>query len=252
MPELPDLSNPRYLDEIGYFLSYEKHYWREGEYPEARISYSLSLLEEVLRHCKKDEEWLRQASVASIGCGCSGDLIAWPARTKIGIDPLLYAYQKLGMIGKDVEGTNTTIYLSVSAQEVPLLDECIDLAVCRNVLDHVPDPLKVVNEVSRILKAEGGLFVGVDIGGEPTPDEPNPYQNEESVRSLLEKEFEILSFARKDDPYSVNRDYSLRIVARRKPRPVEQWDKERILGAYEAQFDQQLQDAEETTRQKAR
>ncbi len=236
MPELPDLRDPRYRDEIGYFIAYERYYFREGEYPEARLAYSRSLLREVLSHTGHDEGWLRDKTVVSIGCGCSGDLLVWPAAVKIGIDPLLYAYQKLGMLGRDAPGTTRTIGLSVSAESTPLLDGSADLVVARNVLDHVPDPPRVVSEIARLLTPEGELFLGVDIGGDPTPDEPSVFSAPQEVIDVLKRDFEVVRLTKMDRPYSLNREFSIRVVARPRPRTPDRFDKDEVFADYESQW----------------
>ena len=99
MPQLPDLADPRYRDEVGWFL-YHAKYRRDkfgGSYDAERLAYSRLLLEEVLRFAERDAKWLSDKTVVSIGCGCTGDLAAFPAAVKIAIDPLLYVYQKLGL-----------------------------------------------------------------------------------------------------------------------------------------------------------
>ena len=236
MPELPDLADPRFRDEIGYFIAYERYYFAPGEYPEARRSYSRTLLNEVLARCGVDEAWLRDKVVVSVGCGCSGDLLEWPAAVKIGIDPLLYAYQKLGMLGEDAPGTSRTIGLSLSAETTPLLDDSAGLVVCRNVLDHVPQPPLVAAEIARILRPDGLLFLGVDIGGDPTPDEPSVFHSEDEVRAVLGEHFAIDRIDRVDRPYSVNRDFSLRVVGRPKRVAQEVLDKDAVFADYTAHW----------------
>lgn len=236
MPEVPDLADPRYRDEIGYFIAYEKYYFAPGEYPEARRGYSRALLAEVLERCGVDEDWLRDKVVMSIGCGCSGDLLEWPAAVKIGIDPLLYAYQRLGMLGDDAPGTPRTLGLSVSAESTPLLDDSADLVVCRNMLDHVPRPPAAVAEIARILRPDGLLFLGVDIGGEPTPDEPSVFSAESEVRDVLGEHFDLVTMTKVDRPYSVNRDFSVRVVARPKPVAPDLLDKEAVFADYTAHW----------------
>ena len=236
MPDLPDLEDPRYRDEVGYFIAYEKYYFAPGEYPEARRQYSRTFLREVLDRCERDEEWLRDRTVVSIGCGCSGDLLEWPAAVKIGIDPLLYAYQKLGMLGDDAPGTSRTVGLSVSAEDTPLLDDCADLVACRNVLDHVPEPPRVAAEMARILRGDGLLFLGVDIGGDPTPDEPSAFSSVDEVRGVIDVHFDTITLDEVDRPYSVNRDFSIRVVARPKPADGIRLDKEAVFEDYAAHW----------------
>jgi len=114
MPQIPDLTDPRYRDEVGWFL-YHARYGREksgGSYDDERIAYSRLLLEEVLTFLHREPEWLWDKTVVSIGWGCTGDLATFPAAIKIALDPLLYVYQKLGSL----------------------------LVICRNALDHMPKP----------------------------------------------------------------------------------------------------------------
>ena len=100
MLRIPDLTDPRYLDELGWFLYHEKFRRDQfgASYADERLAYSQMLLDEVLRACEQDRPWLSDKTVVTVGCGCTGDLATWPAAVKIAVDPLLYAYQKLGML----------------------------------------------------------------------------------------------------------------------------------------------------------
>lgn len=230
------LNDPRYLDEIGWFLYHEK-YGRDqfgGSYDAERRVYSRLLLEEVVGYLGQDAKWMEDKTVVSIGCGCTGDLSAFPAAVKIAVDPLLSVYQKLEMLVDDEVGSRT-VYLSVEAENLPLVDENIDLVLCRNALDHMPAPAAVVREISRILTPAGALFVSVDIGGAPTPDEPTVF-SVESLCSLLELNFEINMLADNESPHSEGRLRSVRLVARKKILASPPLDKAAILRAYEARL----------------
>src|SRR5581483_9061365 len=91
------------------------------------------------------------------GCGCTGDLATFPAAVKIALDPLLYVYQKLGLLIADRAGA-PTVYLSLGAETLPLLDDLADLVICRNALDHMPKPELALAEIRRILKSDGSFF----------------------------------------------------------------------------------------------
>ena len=238
MSKIPDLTDPRYLDEVGWFLYHEK-YERDkfgGSYDNERLAYSRLLLEEVLKYMGRDERWLKGKTVVSIGCGCTGDLASFPAALKIAIDPLLNVYQKLGMLLIDVEGTSQTVYLSMDSEDLPLVDNYADLVLCRNALDHMPDPGKALREFQRILKNDGSLFVSVDIGGAPTPDEPTVFSIE-SLSALIEDQFKMLLLEKNQPPHSVGRDSSVRLLAKKKkPRISPAFDKEKILKAYESRI----------------
>jgi SAM-dependent methyltransferase len=236
MTHIPDLTDPRYLDEVGWFLYHEK-YRRDGfggSYDAERLAYSRLLLDEVLAFLDSDARWLEGKAVATIGCGCTGDLNTFPAATKIAIDPLLSVYQKLGLLMPDTAGGGT-VYLSMGAEDLPLLDETVDLVICRNALDHMPDPSITTRELWRILNNDGALFVSVDIGGEPTPDEPTVF-SVQSLCNLLSEQFAVATIKDAYPPHSKGRLCSVRLLARKKPSASQPLDKEKILQAYEARL----------------
>src|SRR5207247_7307690 len=152
MSYIPDLSNTLYLYEVGWFLYHEK-YRRDhfgGPYDAERLAYSRLLRDEVVACLGRDARWLEDKTVVSVGCGCTGELAAFPASVKVAIDPLLYAYQHLGMLVTDEVG-GRTLYLSLGAEDLPLLDRTADLVICRNALDHMAHPRAALKEMSRIL-----------------------------------------------------------------------------------------------------
>ena len=154
---------------------------------------------------------------------------------KIAIDPLLYTYQKLGMLIEDIAGTNRTVHLAMGVEDLPLLDECAHLVICRNALDHMHDPAHALEQMWRILKADGRLFLSVDLGGFATPDEPTVF-SAESLGALLQERFDITRHAGDEEPHSGWRPCSMRILARKKPRAGLTLDKEELLQAYIARL----------------
>ena len=48
--------------------------------------------------------------------------------------------------------------------EIPVADETFDAILCTEVLEHVPEPIKVIQEFSRILKSSGQLFLTAPLG----------------------------------------------------------------------------------------
>jgi SAM-dependent methyltransferase len=236
MPHLPDLSDPRYLDEVGWFLYHEK-YRRDGfggSYDAERLAYSRLLRDEVAAYLGRPAHWFEDRTVVSIGSGCTGDLATFPARVKVAIDPLLYVYQQLDMLVADEVGA-PTLYLSLGAENLPLLDRFADVVICRNALDHMPDPRVGLNEIWRILADDGALFVSVDIGGEPTPDEPTVF-SVDSLQKLLRERFEVVKLADSHRPHSVGRSGNARLLARKVPDARRPLDKAQVLRAYEARL----------------
>ena len=237
MPFIPDFTDPRYVDEVGWFLYHEKYGRDEfgGSYDAERRAYSRLLLEEVAQYLKQEPTWLEDKTVVSIGCGCSGDLVTFPSRIKIAIDPLLYVYQQLGLLMPDEAGS-PTVYLSTGAEELPLLSDYADLVICRNALDHMHNPVLALKEMRRILNKEGALFLSVDLGGEPTPDEPTVFSTDSLEALLLQEQFEIVDSVRDEQPHSAWRPSSTRIMVRKKPQNGRTLDKEEILRRYTARL----------------
>jgi SAM-dependent methyltransferase len=236
MPEIPDLTDPRYLDEVGWFLYHEK-YRRDrfgGSYDDERLANSRLLRDEVAAYLDQSVRWFEDKTVVTIGCGCTGDLSAFPASVKVAIDPLLYAYQHLDMLVPDEVG-GRTIYLSQGAENLPLLDRFADLVLCRNALDHMPDPRVGLDEICRILADDGVLFVSVDTGGDPTPDEPTVF-SAESLEALVRARFEIVRLSDRNPPHSAGRTGNVRALARKIPDAGRTLDKEQVLKAYEARL----------------
>jgi len=234
MPELPDFKNLRYLNEVGWFLYRDTYGYNHftGSYAAERMVWSEMLLDELTSDYGKNRSWVADKTVLNVGCGCTGEIAAWPAAVKIAADPLLYAYQKLGMLIEDAPGTNRTVYLSVGVEGLPLLDESVDVLICRNALDHMADPRVGLAQLWRVLKSDGVFFLSVDIGGDPTPDEPSPF-TEKSLTSLLKKSFEIVLKREEPKPHNEHRDHSVRIVARKKGASRAELDRRAILHAYE-------------------
>jgi hypothetical protein len=78
--------------------------------------------------------------------------------------------------------------------------------------------------------------VSVDIGGEPTPDEPTVF-SVASLRETLRDRFDIVTLDDHYPPHSRFRTCSVRLLARRRVRATAQLDKAAILRAYEARME---------------
>jgi SAM-dependent methyltransferase len=47
---------------------------------------------------------------------------------------------------------------------IPVADASFDLILCREVLEHVPEPIRAVKEFARIVKPEGKLLLAAPLG----------------------------------------------------------------------------------------
>ncbi len=112
-------------------------YWKKYRY-----------LDDIIKICNISEN----AKILDVGCGISTVLHYIPGKEKIGIDPLADEYLKLYKYPNDIK------IVKGFGEDIPFSNEYFDVVFCSNVLDHVTDPNKTINEIYRILKV-GGYFV---------------------------------------------------------------------------------------------
>lgn len=131
---------------------------------EAR-AHGLRILKEVRMG---DPDFFAGKTVVDIGPGAVGFLEASKARIGIAVEPLARELAEHRLLLP----SDNAVYLSVSAEKIPLLDDFADVVVSRNSLDHVENPSRVVSEVYRILKPGGDFFLIVHLEVEATVTEP--------------------------------------------------------------------------------
>ena len=95
--------------------------------------------------------------VLDLGCG-GGYMIDALAHDNVSIVGVDLAHQALVAARNRAhqEEYDATL-LRASAMELPFADRSFDGVVCTDVLVHVPDPSKVVDEIGRVLKPGGWL-----------------------------------------------------------------------------------------------
>ncbi len=143
------------------------------------------------------------------------------------------------MLVEDAPGTASTLYLSLGAEDIPLLNEIADVVVCCNTLDHIPDPKLALEEIRRIMKGTGVFYLNVDIGGPPTPDEPSP-MTMKLLKSIVEECFSIVTIRSGKPPRSEQRNESIGLIGKIKSTlPSTTLNKEELLRAYYKLYNQE-------------
>jgi SAM-dependent methyltransferase len=132
--------------------------------------------------------------VVDVGPGPLGFPDACPARVAIGVEPLAERYRAHGLLLD-----SDAVYLTVSAEAMPLLGQSVDVVVSRNSLDHVTSPRAAVDEVRRVLRPGGTFLLSVDVDHPATPTEPHTLELD-GVRALLEP-FEIVREEVRDEAH---------------------------------------------------
>jgi ArsR family transcriptional regulator len=110
--------------------------------------------------------------VADLGCGTGliAELLAPIVGRVIAVDD---SEAMLGAAGKRLEPHGNAEIHRGQLENLPLEDGCADAATLVLVLHHLPDPVKVVSEVARILRPGGKLLI-VDM----LPHERDEYRHE--------------------------------------------------------------------------
>lgn len=94
--------------------------------------------------------------VLDVGCGISSVLHYIPG-DRYGIDPLAEEYQKLYSYPAEIK------IQKASGENLPFADEFFDVVFCSNVLDHIDDPGKTIEQVVRVLRPKGYFILTVEI-----------------------------------------------------------------------------------------
>ena len=113
-----------------------------------------------------------------VGCGV-GDMLA---------------YCK-GAVGVDINSFNIDFCirrgLNARQMEIDLLpfsDNSFDTVVLDNVLEHIPDPIPILNEIQRVLDANGRLVVGVPgLKGYASDPDHKVFYDEDGLDRLAKK-----------------------------------------------------------------
>lgn len=98
------------------------------------------------------------ARIIEVGSGAHGLVFGFGDEFSVGIDPLAVEYKRL--FPKWQEDTNT---VAAIGEELPFADDFFDVVLSDNVIDHAEKPLKIVEELIRILKSGGLLYFTVNI-----------------------------------------------------------------------------------------
>jgi ubiquinone/menaquinone biosynthesis C-methylase UbiE len=98
---------------------------------------------------------LDQAACVDIGCGSGGIAfhLAPLVRSMVGVDP--ESWQRW----KDFQDQQQNLrFLQESVESLSLSDASVDVVICNQVYEHVPDPERLIKEIHRVLKSGGYCY----------------------------------------------------------------------------------------------
>jgi SAM-dependent methyltransferase len=129
------------------------------------------------------DDWCATRSVIEIGAGPYPAIAAARKGWKrcVAVDPIARGYVEEDLVPKAAEHV---IYIAAPGEQIPLPNGFADLLVIENCLDHVTDPSAVAQEMYRLLRPGGYLWLFVDLSNHRDHMHPHAF-NEDKVRAVL-------------------------------------------------------------------
>lgn len=97
------------------------------------------------------------ATAVSLDLGCSSGIITTSLAplfsVMIGLD-----YDGVALRHADRSGPNPPTFINGDAMRLPLADESVDVVICAQVYEHVPNDVILAAEIYRVLKPGGRVF----------------------------------------------------------------------------------------------
>lgn len=157
----------------------------EALHPQSRPDYELrrymstSGIERGMKIIKVIEKYtsLSHKKVLDIGCATAGISIAFAKRDAriVGLD----ITRRVSLMAKRrtyEEGVNVPLLLA-DGENMPFFNESFEIVVCNNIIEHVPHPKKLVDEIERVLKPGGILFLSAPNKISPISILSDPHYN---------------------------------------------------------------------------
>lgn len=132
--------------------------------------------------------------ILDVGCGtgwfCTNLKKSYPTVDIFGIDT------------RDIWVENATFnYVKGSCYKIPFKNQIFDGCACKAVIEHLHDPLSAIQEINRVLKVGGILFIPV-----PDVNDPHFWDDYSHVRPYTKKS---LSCLLEEGGFQVNEIYYL-------------------------------------------
>ena len=137
--------------------------WRAAQIKEKDFHVGRKIIKSSSRHWFKYIRLLafytnidENSSILDVGCGPDAMVSYVIKGERVGLDPLMDAFLRKFKLPKDVH------WIKGMGEHMPLKTGYFDVVLCMNVLDHMLDPSKALNEISKILKNEGIFLLYVE------------------------------------------------------------------------------------------
>jgi len=181
----------------------ERNYWEKWQENNKRNKQSVS--EYWNWHKKVLQKFFKikkDTKILEIGPGASPFIEELRGGEKYELDPLMDLFERNS---KQKKGIN---YIKGVGEKIPFDENFFDLIIITNVIDHVRDPKKTLNEIKKVLKKRGIVYISlnyfpsflktynnflelINLGD---PYHPHSFSLESIKRLFKLKKFEILYF----------------------------------------------------------
>jgi len=125
--------------------------------------------------------WTRSKTAVELGPGPFPSICVVPWRRAVAVDPIADGYVAEGLLPAEAE---SVVFLAATGERVPLPGGVADVVVIENALDHVDNPRVVLQEIRRLLRPDGLLWLLVDLMNYRDAMHPNPF-TEQTIKGLL-------------------------------------------------------------------
>ena len=133
---------------------YERNWW--GNY-RGDIEWYKNFSSEIIEKTQKFIKIRENTYILEIGSGPAGGITFLNSKNKYAIDPLADFFENnkywVNFRDKRVQ------YKTCKGEDLPFDNNQFDLIIIDNVLDHCDNPILVVNEMNRVIKNGGVIFL---------------------------------------------------------------------------------------------
>lgn len=143
---------------------------------------------------------LENLSILDIGCGEGGTSMALAARGA-NVTAMDFNEKRVQKLRKQVEAVNASITVQAGdAHRLNFANPTFDWVILQDVIEHLPNPEKAIQEVSRVLKPAGHLYLSTPNRWSPLNFVSDPHWNLPLVSVLSRKgvEFFICKLTRRE------------------------------------------------------
>lgn len=113
-------------------------------------------LNTILSRTKWSKNFFKNKLILECGCGAGPDT---EILLKLGAKVLSIDIAGLEITNKNIGNNNNSQLLQASLMDLPLKKNHFDIVFCHRVLQHTPNPKKVLNNILKYVKPNGDIFI---------------------------------------------------------------------------------------------